>query len=157
MSTLTTPTSRHKEDILDWLLNLITDNFCTFVHNKELQLCIDNNAPDGFMFNNMTFRGTDRMVFTCKPELEETAKEVWELKQKVRRDWMYLENYFKRVLARMTNYGQLYCYVPSFMHNKLDEIFVHASIGEKEPIRGMHPDESIHKLISFYVMTKLII
>lgn len=157
MSSYTEPTKLQKEILIDWLLNSITDNFCTFVYNKEKQLCIDNDAPNGFMFNNMVFRESSNMVFYCKPELVETAKEVWELKQKVKRDWLYLENYFRKVFARITHYGQLYCYVPSFMHKNLDKVFSTTVLGEKTIIEGLMPEESMHKLISFYVMTRLVI
>lgn len=157
MSTYTSVTPKLKRDLLDWLPNIITDEFCTFVHKRERQLCIDNDTPNGFMFNNMVFRESPHMSFTCKDELVETAKEVWELKQKIKRDFLYLENYFKKVLARITHLGQLYCYVPPFMHKKLDEIFTHAIIGEKSLIQGVKPDDSMMKLISFYVMSKLVI
>ena len=151
--------NRVKILILDWIVNTITDNFCTYVTGLEKKLCADNGSPNGFVFNNMHFKpGPYPNHFTCKPELEERAYEIWELKQKIYQDGLYLKAYFSKVLSKLTNSGQLYCYVPQFMHQKIDTVFpiFSKNMDDRRPIEGLEPDPEIFKLISFYVMTKLI-
>lgn len=148
--------TKFKIELLDWICNKITDPFCSFVSEEEHKLCMANDTPQGFMVDNMIFKeGSNNLVIGCKPELLERAKEVWLLKLKVKEDWNRIEGYFRRIIARMDEVGQLYCYVPQFMHKALDEAFI--DVRNKSPIPGIHPDPEIYKLISFYVMSRLVI
>ena len=100
--------TKFKIELLDWICNKITDPFCSFVLEEEHKLCMANDSPQGFMVDNMIFKeGSNNLVIGCKPELLERAKEVWLLKLKVKEDWNRIEGYFRRIIARMDEVGQL--------------------------------------------------
>jgi hypothetical protein len=150
-------TKELKDPLLRYLMATITNGFETFVHDRERKLCADNGTPNGFMFKHMTFREhSTNLAFTCKPELEDAAYEVWELKVKLKRDMAVLKCYFRSVLASISEPEELYAYVPKFMHLKLDSLFSEAVIAKKVEDTSVK-NEAIFNLISFYVMSKLII
>lgn len=147
--------AENKTTVLNYILGAIMDDFHNYYVQQEHQLLVANETPTGFRVGAMHFGTGIGYHLECKPELLDRAKEVWGIKQKYWHDRLKLTNYFQKILARCTSLSQLYCYIPTYLHPKLNEL-LKGPESLRVPIDDLEPDPEIIKLMDFYVMFRLL-
>lgn len=142
--------AENKAYLLNYVMESITQDFYGYYRRQEYQLLSDNQTPW------VTYIEFDRKILEWKPELLERVQDLEGVNTKFMTDKLLLRNYFQKVLARCDNFCQLYCYIPTYLYPKLDEV-LRGPESMRVPIQDLEPDPKMIKLIDFYVMFRLLV
>lgn len=142
--------AENKAYLLEYVLQSIIADFYGYYRKQEYQLLVDNQTP---WILDIDF---SKKSIEWREDLLERVKELEGVESKFKKDTLLLRNYFQKVLARCDNFCQLYCYIPAYLHPKLNEV-LKGSESLRVPIQDLEPDPEMIKLIDFYVMFRLLV